>query len=480
MPLLHHAGSGVCAGFKNPPYCAPMRRLLTLLLLVLAAVPTVPTVAQEVRVPFTTFELPNGLRVIVHEDHTTPLAAVNVWYHVGSSYEQTGRTGFAHLFEHIMFEGSANVPDGEFERLLEAVGALHDGATSQDRTYYWQTVPSNALALSLWLEADRMGQLLAALDQRNLDVQRDVVKNERRQMYENRPYGGVSEATMPALYPAGHPYSWPVIGSMADLSAATLEDVEAFFRRYYVPNNAVLAVAGDVDPAEVRRLVEQYFGWIPRGEEVRHPEVSLPRIAETRHITLEDRVTLSAVQLTWRTPRAYAPDDAALHALAGILAGGRNSRLYRRLVYDEQIAQEQQLTAYNWSRRLSGDFLLWITARENVELARVERAVLEEIAKLAAAPPTAAELQRVVNGIETRFVRSLESVEGKANQLNAYLYHTGDPGYLPQDLARYRALVPADIQRVAREYLADQERVVISVVPTGRPELAAQGSEASR
>jgi zinc protease len=323
-----------------------------------------------------------------------------------------------------------------------------------------------------------MGLLLETMDQRKLDIQRDVVKNERRQSYENRPYGMFMETALAALYPAGHPYSWSTIGSMEDLSAAAIEDVEAFFRRYYVPNNAVLAIAGDVGVEEVRRSVTRLFGWIPRGEEVRRPELEVPAISATRHITLEDRVTLPQVNLMWRTPPAYTPDDAAANALGQILAGGKNSRLYRRLIYDEQIAQD--VNAFNWSRLLSGDFILRITGREGIALNRLEQAALEEVARLAATPPAAAELQRVINGIETDFVRSLETNLGKADQLNAYLYYTGDPGFVSRDLARYRALTPADVQGAAREYLANRHRVVISIVPTGQTGLAADGIGGAR
>jgi zinc protease len=350
-----------------------------------------------------------------------------------------------------------------------------------DRTNYWANVPSNAVDLALWLEADRMGGLLETMSQEKLDIQRDVVKNERRQSYENRPYGMFWETAAAALYPAGHPYSWTPIGSMEDLAAASLEDVENFFRRYYVPNNAVLVVAGDVDPAQVRQSVERFFGWIPRGAPVTRPEPSLPPIPATRHLTLEDRITLPQVNLMWRSVQLYSADDAALDALASILAGGKNSRLFRRLVYDEQTVQD--VFAGNQSQLLSGDFYLRVTAREGVQLGTIEQAVLEEIARLAAAPPSAEELQRVVNQIETQFVRSLERVGGfggKADQLNAYLYFAGDPGFAERDLARYHALTPADIQRVAREYLHTRNRVVINLVPEGQQDLAAGVQEAAR
>jgi len=451
-----------------------MKRTLPLLLLLAAS----PLAAQDVGIPYTQFELENGLRVLVHEDRSIPIVAVNVWYHVGSGYEEPGRTGFAHLFEHIMFEGSGNVPRGDFDRLLEAAGGTNNGTTNTDRTNYFEAVPSNALELALWLEADRMGLLLDDMDQRKLDIQRDVVKNERRQSYENRPYGMFWETASAATYPEGHPYSWSTIGSMEDLSAATLDDVESFFRRYYVPNNAVLAIAGDVDAATVEPMVRRLFGWIPRGAHVERPDVPVPALEATRYITLEDRVTLPQINLLWRTPPAYAEDDAALNALGELMTGGKNSRLFRRLVYDEQIAQD--VSSFNWSKLLSGDFYLRITGREDVDLRRLEAAAMEEIRRVAEEAPAATELARVVNGIETDFVRSLETNLGRADRLNAYLYFTGEPNFAPQDLDRYRALTPEDLQRAARRYLADENRVVISIVPTGRTDLAPDPTEDNR
>ncbi len=446
-----------------------MKRLLLLALGLLAT----PAAAQDISLPHTLFTLPNGLTVIVHEDHSTPIAAVNVWYHVGSGYEEPGRTGFAHLFEHIMFEGSANVPRGQFDQLLEGAGGVNNGSTTSDRTNYYEVVPANAVELALWLEADRMGNLLETMGQQKLDIQRDVVKNERRQSYENRPYGMFFETAAAALYPAGHPYSWSTIGSMEDLSAATLEDVESFFRRYYAPNNAALVVAGAVDTEEIRRHVERFFGWIPAGEVVEKPDLPVPSIPQTTHITLEDRVTLPQVNLMWRTPPLYAADDAELDVLAQILGSGRNSRLYRRLVYDEQVAQD--VLAYNSSRLLSGDLYVRVTGREGIDLDDLEGAVLEEVRRLAAEGPEAEELERVVNGLVTTAVRGLEQSLGKADQLNSYFYYTGEPDFAAEDLARYRAITAADVQRVAGEYLAGAERVVISIVPEGETGLAAEG-----
>ncbi|HEV7590753.1 MAG TPA: pitrilysin family protein [Longimicrobium sp.] len=443
-----------------------MKRLVVPLLLLAA-----PLAAQEVSIPHTTFTLGNGLKVIVAEDHSTPVAAVNVWYHVGSGYEQPGRTGFAHLFEHVMFMGSANVPQGDFDNRLESAGASNNGSTTTDRTNYYEILPANAVPLALWLEADRMGGLLQTLTQPKLDTQRDVVKNERRQRYENQPYGLMWETAYDALYPADHPYHWTTIGSMADLSAASLDDVKGFFRRYYTPNNAVLTVAGDVNPAEVRRLAEQYFGWIPRGPEVTRPAVQVPPIPATRYIVKEDRVTLPQLTMTWRSGPRFSADEAALNALAQILTGGKSSRLYKRLVFDRQVAQSTN--AFNDANLLSGDFWIIIRGKPDTPLDSLETAVNEEIAKLAAAPPTAEELQRVVNGIETAFVSNLETVQNKADQLNDYEYFAHDPGFASRDLARYRALTPADVQRVAARYLQGKNRLVLSFVPQGKTALAA-------
>jgi zinc protease len=447
-----------------------MKRLILLLNLL-----ALPAAAQQVSIPHTTFTLPNGLRVIVAEDHSAPLAAVNVWYHVGSGYERPGRTGFAHLFEHIMFEGSKNVPEGDFDNWLEAAGARNNGSTSNDRTNYYEVMPSNAVELALWLEADRMGGLLDAMSPSKLEGQRGVVKNERRQSYENQPYGLLWEASPPLLYPEGHPYSWTTIGSMADLDAAQLEDVNQFFRTYYAPNNASISVVGDVNPQQVRQWVERYFGWIPRGTEVQRPTIPQPALAATTYTTREDRVTLPEVTMFWRTGPRFSQDEAAVNALAAILTQGKSSRLYKRLVYDEQVAAFT--VAQNDAQLLAGDLMIRIRARPEVDLDRIEAAVDEEIARLAQTPPSREELDRVINGLVTGFVGALETVEGKADRLNDYLYYAGNPGYSEQDLARYRALTPAHIQRAAQQYLAGRNHVIISIVPQGKTELAAQENQ---
>ena len=449
-------------------------RLGALLAIALMASAAAPRGAgAALRVPYTTFTLPNGLQVILHEDHALPIVTVNTWYHVGSGDEQPGRTGFAHLFEHIMFMGSQHVPTGEFDQLLEAAGADNNGSTTEDRTNYYEDGPANALPLMLWLDSDRMGFLIPEMTAEKVDLQRGVVKNERRQSYENQPYGLASENILKRLFPATHSYSWPVIGSMADLSAASLDDVKGFFRSYYTPNNAVLVIAGDIQPAEARRLVERDFGGIPRGPEVKRVTPAPFALAGDVPATLEDRVQVPRVYDAWHTTREFAPDDAALGAAAQVLAGGKASRLYRRLVYELQIASN--VYAYQNGRRMDGDFRVVATARPGHGLDELQTVIVEEVARLAQDGPTRRELERVVNGVEAEALDGMQQVGGFggiADQLNRYAYFTGTPDYFEQDLDRYRRLTTADVQRVAKQYLADAHKVVLSVVPQGKTDLA--------
>ena len=431
--------------------------------------------AAPLRVPYETFTLPNGLQVIVHEDHSVPVVSVNIWYHVGSGDERAGRTGFAHLFEHIMFMGSQHVPTGEFDKLLEAAGGDNNGSTTEDRTNYFEDAPSNALPLMLWLDSDRMGFLVPEITAEKVDLQRGVVQNERRQSYENRPYGLADENILKRLFPATHPYSWPVIGSMADLSAATLEDVRNFFRTSYTPNNATLSIAGDVTAGEARQLAQKYFGDIPRGPTVTRPTPPAVLLTADVYATLEDRVQTPRVYNAWHTQKAFAPDDAGLDVLANVLAGGRSSRLYRRLVYELQIASD--VVAFQDGSRLDGKFEVWVTARPGHALGELQRVVDEEVRKLADAAPTLREVQRAQNTFEAQFLSRMERVGsfgGKADQLSYYAYFVGTPDYFQRDLDRYLKVTPADVQRIARTYLADAHRVVLSVVPQGKPELAVQ------
>jgi zinc protease len=374
--------------------------------LLLSAIPSfrlTAQAAQALHVPYETFTLPNGLQVILHEDHSVPVVTVNIWYHVGSGDEKPGRTGFAHLFEHIMFMGSQHVPTGDFDRLLEAAGGENNGSTTEDRTNYFEDAPANALPLMLWLDSDRMGYLLPEITGDKVDLQRGVVQNERRQSYENRPYGLAEENILQRLYPAEHPYHWPVIGSMADLQAATLEDVKGFFRTYYAPNNASLSIAGDITPRAARALVEKYFGGIPRGPAAvtrpTPPTVALPADVFG---TLEDRVQLPRVFNAWHTVKAFAPDDATLDVLANVLASGRSSRLYRRLVYELQIASD--VVAFQDGSRLDGKFELWATARPGHTLAELQRVVDDVVRGVADSGPTLREVQRAQNTFEAGFL----------------------------------------------------------------------------
>ncbi len=450
------------------------RRLAPVFALAALAVLAAGAFAAPIRVPFSTFTLANGLKVIVHEDHSVPIVTVNTWYHVGSSFEKPGRTGFAHLFEHIMFMGSQHVPTGDFDRLLEAAGADNNGSTTEDRTNYYEDGPANALPLMLWLDSDRMGFLLPEMTPEKVDLQRGVVQNERRQSYENQPYGLAEENILQRLYPAEHPYHWPVIGSMADLSAASIDDVRDFFKHYYTPNNATLCIAGDVDVATARRLAQSWFGDIPRGPEVTRPVAPAFVLGGDVYGTIEDRVQVPRVYDAWHSTKQWAPDDAALDVMASVLAGGKTSRIYKRLVYELQIASS--VMAYQDAGRIDGKFEIIATARPGHTLDELQKVIDAEVAALAASGPSAREMDRVKNSIEAEFIGAMEHVggfRGKANQLNSYDYFVGEPDSFQRDLDRYRAVTAADVQRVARQYLTHQRRVVLSVVPTGKLELAA-------
>ncbi len=436
---------------------------------------------NRISVPYTRFTLPNGLAVILHEDHTTPTVSVNVYYHVGSGREKPGRTGFAHLFEHIMYEGSGHVPEGKYDEWLEAAGCDNNGSTNSDRTNYWINLPSNALALSLFVESDRMGYLLDAMSPAKVDGQRDVVKNERRQSYENRPYGMASIVLDENLYPPDHPYHWPTIGSMADLSAASYDDVVEFFKRFYGPNNASLSIAGDIDPVKTRTLVEQWFSDVPAGPPVPPLGAPVAFLETEKRLVLEDNVQLPRLYMAWHSPAFFRPGDAEMDIAASVLTGGKNSRLYRRLVYELQIAQD--VVAYQASQQLSSTFHIVATARSGHTLAEIEKVIAEELHHVLSEGPEKREVERAVNQYEASFLRRLESVGGfggKADQLNAYYVQTGNPDYFQEDLARYMALDPEDIQSAIRTVLRDDQRVVLSVVPRGKPELAAPGRKEVR
>ena len=434
-------------------------------LLALAA-PGVAQTGAPLALDYTEFKLANGLTVILHEDHSVPIVSVNVAHNVGSAREQPGRTGFAHLFEHLMFMGSGHVKPGEFDEWLESAGGTNNGSTENDRTNYWINVPSNALELALFLESDRMGYLLDTMTPQTVDAQRDVVKNERRQSFENTPYGLADQVLGEMLYPEGHPYHWPVIGYMPDLTAASYEDVVAFFKRFYTPQNESLVVAGDFSTADARKLVEKWFSDIPAGSP---PEpITVPGVALTgvQKKTITDRVQLPRLYLAWLTPPFLAPGDAALDVTASVLAGGRNSRLYKRLVYETQIAQSVE--ARQGSASLSSQFVITVTPRPGHTVEEVGKIVDEEIVRLQREMPSEREVQRAVNQFEASYYDRLERVGGgggKAAQLNEYFIRTGDPDWFNEDLARYRSLSPSDIRAAALAFLPADRRVELTVVP---------------
>jgi len=422
--------------------------------------------AQALTVPYSQFTLPNGLNVILHRDTSVPVVAVNLWYHVGSSHERPGRTGFAHLFEHIMFEGSMHVPEGSFDTWLEAAGANNNGSTTTDRTNYYIDLPANALDLALFLESDRMGFLLDDKAPGKVDGQRDVVKNEKRQGVDNQPYGQAFVELSALLYPPGHPYSWPVIGSMEDLSAASFEDVARFFRTYYVPNNASLVIAGDIDLAETRKKVETWFSDVPRGKPV--PPLAPPSavLDGVKRKTITDRVQLPRLYMAWHTPGLLKPGDATMDIIANLLSSGKNSRLYRRLVYDLQIAQD--VSAFQQSQALGSNFVIIATARPGQGLDKIQAVIDEELDRLRKEAPAAREMTRALNQTEASFYRNMERVGGfggKADQLNAYFKAAGTPDFFDKDLARYRAVTAAEVQAAVERYLPNDRRVELSVIP---------------
>jgi len=432
--------------------------------------------APGLDIPFRKHVLDNGLQVVIHEDHACPIAAVNVWYHVGSKNEVPGRTGFAHLFEHLMFEGSAHHDSGFFEPLQQAGGTLN-GSTNSDRTNYWEVVPSNALDLALWMESDRMGFLLPALTPEKFANQREVVLNERRQNYENRPYGMAGLAMVEALFPDPHPYHWATIGSPDDLRAATVEDVRAFFRRYYHAANASLAIAGDVDADRALELAAAYFGDLPAGDPP-DPVPAAPARAVPWRRVIEDRVELPRLYLGWLSPAMYAAGDADLDLLADLLATGKASRLYRALVYERRIATD--VAASQGSRELGSSFQIAATAVPGIGLDVIERAIHDEVARLRDAGPSPDELARSLALTESAFVSRLQSVGGfggKSDQLNSYNVFLGDPGYFADDLERYRKADGRSIRAAAAGHLDPAHCVTLSVVPAGQAGLAAPGSE---
>ncbi len=442
--------------------------------------PTQPTVS------FTDERLANGLRLIIAVDRLAPVVAVNLWYNVGSKHEVPGKTGFAHLFEHVMFQGSRNVGKAEHMSLVQGAGGTMNGSTWLDRTNYYETPPSHQAELALWLEADRMGTLLDALNQENLDNQREVVKNEKRWSYDNRPYGSFYEKLQGHLYPPEHPYHHVTIGSMADLDAASIEDVSAFFRTYYAPNNAVLSVVGDVEPDDIRRWTERYFGGIPANPDIPQlGDLSLPPILGTEvRETVHDRVPLPRVYVGFRAPAFGDERLDALDIAAQVLAGGKGSRLHRRLVRDERIAQDIALVPLGFVGGAS-ICLGWATVRPGIPVERVEAALHEELERLASEPISDDELARARALIETEELGGLSRVEERADRLSMYATLFDDPDLINRMLPRYLAITADQIQEVAAATFRADNRVVLTYLPelppaasvTGDPEAAAANAE---
>jgi len=427
-----------------------------------------PLAAQEKlpEIVFEKYQLPNGLEVILHVDRSIPMVTVNVWYHVGSKNEKKGRTGFAHLFEHLMFEGSEHIPN--YDIPMERIGGISNGSTSYDRTNYWENLPSNYLEMGLWLEADRLGYLLPVMNQEKLDTQRGVVQNEKRQGVDNQPYGRAQEILLKMLYPSDHPYSWSVIGSLEDLSAASLEDVKDFFKTYYAPNNASLCVAGDFDPAKAKQLIEKHFASIPPGPPLERLKKWAPQLTGVKRTKVTDTIELPRVYMAWHTPAMYTPGDAEFDLLSDILSSGKTSRLYQALVYEQEIAQD--VSTYQGSRELGSTFHLTVTARAGHTLEEVERAVDAELKKIFEEGVSSDELAQVKVNWEANFVRSLERVGGfggKADALNAYNVYLGEPDMFQWDLERYAKVKLKDIQHYALNHLNLDHRVIIHFLPQG-------------
>jgi zinc protease len=459
------------------------RTVLSALALLLTISMFLPVLGQKksssdsIKIPFETYKLPNGLTVILSLDRTTPTVAVNVWYHVGSKNETPGRTGFAHLFEHVMFTGSGHVPYGYHDKLTEGVGGSNNGSTTNDRTNYYETIPSNYLETAIWLESDRMGFLLDKLDIAKLNAQREVVKNERRQSYDNQPYGRVSEIFSAAMYPKGHPYSWPVIGSMTDLSAASEEDVKAFFRLFYAPNNATIAVVGDFDPAQAKAWIQKYFGDLPKGQPVTRPKVALGNLEASKRLVYEDRVQVPRLYIQWPTVGFRNDDDYALSVMSSILSGSRTTRLTKALVFDSQMAS--QVFGFQNSAEDVGVFQVIVIPRPEHSLTELETSVDQVLQKFISEGPTAEELQKAKSGLELSFLRGLESNLGKANQLISGAIFFGDPAQFRTDYQKTLAVTAADVKRVAAKYLT-RSRIVLSVVPQGKRDQASKATESEQ
>jgi zinc protease len=421
------------------------------------------------------YQLDNGLTVLLSEDHALPVVSVEVLYLVGSGNERQGRTGFAHLFEHLMFQGSEHF-DQEYFKPYEPIGGQVNGTTNHDRTNFFEVVPSNYLETPLWMESDRMQNLLPALNQEKLDNQREVVKNERRQRYENAPYGMAWVYLGEALYPPGHPYRHTPIGSHQDLSAATLDDVKDFFRQYYVPANATLALVGDFESARIKPLIARYFADIPGGQRAVRPYAAVPA-AQAVHLQKQDDVPLPRIYLAWHSPALFAPGDAELDLLSSVLSSGKTSRLYRPLVYDKKVATD--VDAYQMSQQLSSVYVVEATAAPGQSVDALYGELIAALGKALDTPPTASEMARAVSAYKKSFYGRVEAVQSRADTLASYYQHTGRADYLDQDLARYVDASAASVHAAAKRYLDPKQFVRLDIIPGKKEGLGSEPPSAS-
>ena len=426
--------------------------------------------AGPIKVPYDKSTLKNGLTVIMHEDHSVPRVFMSVRYRVGSGRETPGRTGFAHLFEHLMFEGSAHVPEGKFDQWLEAAGGENNAFTAEDETYYYEEVPSNSFELPLFLDSDRMSTLVDKLAPGFVDGQRDVVKNEMRQSILNKPWGIGELLLPPALWPKGHPYSWPIIGSMDDLSAASVDDVKAFWTKWYAPENAILVIVGDFDTKSMKKSVEHWYSDVPGRGAVEKPKLAPASLRGEKRLISEDPLApLPKVTIAWPSVQLFDPDDANLDLAASVLSSGAGARLQKRLVHDMQIAQN--VSCFQHSMERAGEFQCEIIAQPDVKLTQILVVVDEEINKLKDGGIKEDELQRAKNQIETQTADALDSLSEQASRLSSYEAFLGEPDSFERDLGRYRAATPASVVDVIKRRLG-KGRVVMSIVPKGKMELA--------
>ena len=421
---------------------------------------------DEILIPYEKYVLPNGLTLVIHEDHSDPLVHVDATYHVGSAREEIGKSGFAHFFEHMMFQGSDNVGDEQHFKLVTAAGGTLNGSTNRDRTNYYETLPSNQLETAIWLEADRMGFLLDAVTQKKFEVQRSTVKNERGQNYDNRPYGLAGETTAKNMYPYGHPYSWLTIGYVEDLDRVNVNDLKNFFLRWYGPNNAVVTVGGDVDVKNVVKLVEKYFGSIPRGESVSNMPSMVAALDKDRYCSYEDQyIKVPMLSMTFSAPQAYSKDEAALDCLAEIIGQGKNSLLYKNMVKTQSATQA---SCFNSTSELAGEFTFRVLPLPGKSLADMEKMTRQTIAEFETRGVTDDDIARFVAGYESGAISSLSSVSGKVSRLAAFQTYTGNPNFMTEEWKHVHAVTKADVMRVYNQYLKGKNCVVLSVYPKGQ------------